>query len=272
MNTARRCGGLRRPSGLADRPGSSHQARRSQAPSHQTARTRERHAMANRRQVAVLGLGRFGQAVARELTNLGHDVLAVDQDERTVQNIADEVTHAVQADITDPDALAALGLTDFDTIIVAASGSLEASIMATVLLRQMGARRIIAKAAHDLHGSILEQVGATRVVYPERETGFRVAHSFRAPGVLDYLDAAPGYGIARMKAAASWLGKTVGDLELQRTCGLTVIAVARATSVVLHPAPDERIRPGDSLIVAGLDEDLERLPDDAGHGLSTPKA
>jgi trk system potassium uptake protein TrkA len=217
--------------------------------------------MPTTRQIAVLGLGRFGQAVARELTRLGHDVLAVDQDDRTVQDMSDEVTHAVQADITDPDALEALGLADFDTVIVAASGSLEASIMATVLLNRMGVRRIIAKAAHDLHGSILEQVGAMRVVYPESETGRRVAHSFHAAGVQDYLDAAPGYGIARVAMAASWSGKTLAEMDFQRTCGLTVMAIARTGSVVLNPAPDEQLRTGDSLIVAGRDEDLERLPD-----------
>jgi trk system potassium uptake protein TrkA len=220
--------------------------------------------MSNRRQVAVLGLGRFGQAVARELTRLGHDVLAIDRDEKVVQSLADEVTHAVQADITDPDALEVLGLADFDTAIVAASGSLEASIMATVLLSRLGVRRIIAKAAHDLHGSILEQVGAMRVVYPERETGFRVAHSFGASGVQDYLDAAPGYGIARIEVAESWVGKSIGELNFRKTCNLTVIAVTRAGTVILHPSSSETLRAGDGLIVAGLDEDLERLPDDAG--------
>jgi trk system potassium uptake protein TrkA len=216
--------------------------------------------MPNRRQVAVLGLGRFGQAVALELTRLGHDVLAVDRDEKAVQGIADEVTHAVQADITDPEALAALGLADFDTAIVAASQSLEASIMATVLLRRIGVGRIIAKAAHDLHGSILEQVGATRVVYPEREAGLRVAHSFHAPGVLDYLDAAPGYGVARVAVVPGWVGRTIGDVDLPGTCRLSVYAISRADGVIVHPAPDDVLRAGDSLIVAGLDEDLERLP------------
>ena len=217
--------------------------------------------MPTRRQVAVLGLGRFGQAVALELTRLGHDVLAVDRDERTVQSIADEVTHAVQADITDPDAIDALGLADFDTAIVAVSESLEASIMATVLLRRIGVRRVIAKAAHDLHGSILGQVGATRVVFPERETGFRVAHSFRASGVQDYLDAAPGYGIARIALAPSWIGKTIGEMERVGGGRLTALAVTRAGSVILNPTGDEVLRVGDALIVAGLDEDLERLPD-----------
>ena len=217
--------------------------------------------MPTTRQIAVLGLGRFGQAVARELTHLGHDVLAIDQDERIVQDISDEVTHAVQADITDPDALAALGLADFDTVVVGVSESLEVSIMATVLLKRMGVQRIIAKAAHDLHGSILEQVGAMRVVYPESETGFRVAHSFHASGVQDYLDAAPGYGIARVAINGRWSGKTLAELDFPRTCGLTVLAVARAGTVVLNPTPGEQLQAGDSLIVAGLDENLERLPD-----------
>jgi trk/ktr system potassium uptake protein len=217
--------------------------------------------MPMKRQIAVLGLGRFGQAVALELTALGHDVLAVDRDEKVVQSIADEVTHAVQADITDPEALEALGLADFDTAIVAVSESLEASIMATVLLRRLGVHQIIAKAAHDLHGSILEQVGAMRVVYPERETGFRVAHSFHAPGVQDYLDAAPGYGIARVAVAPSWVGKTIGELDLPGSCRLSVLAVTRAGSVILTPSPDETLQPRDSLIVAGLDEDLEHLPE-----------
>ncbi len=227
--------------------------------------------MPNRRQVAVLGLGRFGSAVARELTRLGHDVLAIDQEEKTVQSIADEVTHAVQADITDPDALEALGLVDFDTVIVAASSTLEASIMATVLLRRLGVRRVIAKAAHDLHGSILEQVGAMRVVYPERETGFRVAHSFHASGVQDYLDVAPGYGIARVNVAESWIGKSIGELNLRRSCNLTVIAVTREGQVILHPSSSEILRRGDLLIVAGLDEDLERLPDASSSPESQPR-
>lgn len=226
--------------------------------------------MPTRRQIAVLGLGRFGQAVALELTRLGHDVLAVDRDERAVQSIADEVTHAVQADVTDPDALEALGLADFDTAVVAVSESIEASIMATVLLRRIGVRRVIAKAAHDLHGSILEQVGATRVVYPERETGFRVAHSLRASGVQDYLDAAPGYGIARIALAPGWVGKTVDEIDLAGSCRLTALAVTRAGSVILNPTGSEVLRAGDRLIVAGLDEDLERLPDASASPATEP--
>jgi trk system potassium uptake protein TrkA len=168
-----------------------------------------------RRQVAVLGLGRFGTALARELTRLGHDVLALDSSEKVIQDVADEVTHAVRVDVTDEDALRDLGLEAFETAIVAISSELETSILATVLLKRLGVRRILAKAGTDLHGSILSQVGATRVVFPERETGVRVAHSFAAPGVHDYLDVAPGYGVARVPAVGPFVGRTLGELDLR---------------------------------------------------------
>jgi trk system potassium uptake protein TrkA len=215
--------------------------------------------MGVRRNVAVLGLGRFGQSVARELTRLGHEVLAVDVDERRVAEIADAVTHAVQADLTDGDALAELGLGQFETVVIAMSSSLEASILATAHVRQLGGRRVIAKAASELHGSILRRVGATRVVYPERETGQRLAHSFAAPAVLDYLDVAPGYGIARVRVDVGLDGRRIGELGLDERA-LTVLALHRGGRVTLNPADGEPLRAGDDLIVAGRDEDLEHLP------------
>jgi trk system potassium uptake protein TrkA len=220
--------------------------------------------MRTRQPVAVLGLGRFGQAVARELSRLGHEVLAIDSNEKLVEEIADDVTHAVQADVTDPEALRELGLADFGTAIVAISSELEVSILATVLLKRLGVRRVLAKAANPLHGSILEQVGASRVYYPESETGIRVAHSFAAPGVRDYLDAAPGYGFARVPVPEGWVGKRLRELDLPATCGVTVVALSREGSVSLYPDLSELLQAGDQLIVAGRDEDLERLP--AGSG------
>jgi trk system potassium uptake protein len=127
-------------------------------------------------------------------------------------------------------------------------------------LRRLGVKRIVAKAATELHGSILEEVGASRVVYPERETGFRLAHSFAAPGVGDYLDVAPGYGVARTAVGGSWVGKSIGELDLQESCGVTAVLVSRGGDVIVGPPASEILRPGDVLIVAGLDDDLERLP------------
>jgi trk system potassium uptake protein TrkA len=213
-----------------------------------------------RRQVAVLGLGRFGSAVARELARLGHEVLAVDADEKIAQDLANEVTYAAQADITDPESLEALGLGGFDAVIVGVSSDLQVSILATVLLKRLGVERIVAKAGNELHGSILEQVGASRVVYPERETGTRIAHSFAAPGVRDYLDVAPGYGIARIAVAESWVGRSLGDLDLKNSCGVTALLINRDGDVIVTPSASEVLRVDDALIVGGLDEDLERLP------------
>jgi trk system potassium uptake protein TrkA len=213
-----------------------------------------------RHQVAVLGLGRFGSAVARELAKLGHEILAVDASAKVAQDLANEVTHAAQADIADEETLATLGLHDFDAVIVGVSSDLQVSILATVLLRRLGVKRIVAKAANELHGSILQEVGANRVVYPERETGFRLAHSIAAPGVRDYLDVAPGYGIARIAVAESWVGKQLGEIDPEGSCGVTVMLITRDGHAITGPSATERLRPDDMLIVAGLDENLERLP------------
>ena len=220
--------------------------------------------MPTRRQVAVLGLGRFGSAVARELARLGHDVLAVDADERLAHALANNVSHAAQADITDREALQDLGLQDFDTAIVAVSSHVEISVMATALLKRLGVRRIVAKAASELHGEILGEVGAHRVVFPERETGIRVAHSFAAAGVLDYLDVTPGYGLARAPVGGAWVGRSLGELDLQTSCGVHAVLLARAGDVLLDPPGSEVLQAGDVLIVAGRDEDLERLPGTTG--------
>jgi trk system potassium uptake protein TrkA len=216
--------------------------------------------MVARRQIAVLGLGRFGQTVARELTRIGHDVLAIDSNERIVQDIAADVMHAVEADMTDEDTLRELGVAKFDVAIVAISSSLETSILATVLLKRLGVQRIMAKAATELHGSILKQLGVSRVVHPDREMGLQVAHTFAAPGVLDYFDVAPGYGFARVGVAELLAGKQLGTLDVGGTYGVATVALRRGNSVTLNPGPSEVLRATDELIVAGLDEDLERLP------------
>ncbi len=208
-----------------------------------------------KRQVLVIGLGRFGSSAAIELTRLGHEVLAVDSDARLIQAISDDVTHAVQADATDEDALSALGVADFDTAIVGVS-DIEVSILACVLLKRLGVRRVILKAASVLHAEILQRVGADRVVFPEREMGIRVAHSFAAPIVSDYLDVAPGYGLARIQVQGDLVGKTLGELDLARSHGLSPLLLRRDQQVMVTPDRTERLRAGDDLIVAGADDKL----------------
>lgn len=209
--------------------------------------------------VLVIGLGRFGAAAARELMRLGHEVLAIDSSEAIVNDIAPEVTQAIQLDAADEDALRAVGATDFDFAIVAISSNVEASIFATMALKKLGVVNVIAKAATPLHGSILERVGADRVVYPEREMGLRVAHSFSVRNVADYLDVAPRFGIVKVRPPESFIGRTFRELDLANRLHLTPIALRRGDDVTVNPHRDDAIKAGDELILIGMDDRLEQL-------------
>jgi trk system potassium uptake protein TrkA len=210
-------------------------------------------------QVLVVGLGRFGSAVARELHRLGHEVLAVDSEERPVNEIAPHVTHALQLDAADEVALRAAGAAEFGHAIVSISSALDASIFAVMALKNLGVANVIAKAANPLHGSILERVGADRVVLPEREMGERVAHTFAIPSVVDYLDLGPRFGIAKVRPPASWVGRTLGQLELPTSMKLTPVAIGRGDKVTVNPHSTEVIGADDVLVLAGLDERLEQV-------------
>lgn len=209
--------------------------------------------------VIVIGLGRFGSAAARELMALGHEVLAIDDSEDNVNEIAPDVTHAVELDASDEQALRDVGAGEFDHAIVAISSNIEASIFATMALKNLGVGNVIAKAANALHGRILERVGANRVVYPEREMGQRVAHSFSIAHVVDYLDVAPKFGIVKLRPPEQFVGKTLDELDLQSELALTPVALRRGKNVTVSPSRDERIEAGDELILIGTDEKLERL-------------
>jgi trk system potassium uptake protein TrkA len=209
--------------------------------------------------VIVIGLGRFGTAAALELMALGHEVLAIDDSEAKVNEIATEVTHAVELDASDEQALRDVGAGDFEHAIVAISSNTEASIFATMALKNLGVRNVIAKAATTLHGKILERVGASRVVYPEREMGARVGHSFSIPHVLDYIDVAPRFGIVKVHPPAAFVGKTLGEIDIPGELSLTPIALRRGDKVTVNPNRDERIAEDDELILIGLDEKLELL-------------
>ena len=209
--------------------------------------------------VLVIGLGRFGASAARELMSLGHEVLAVDSNESTINEIASEVTHALQLDAADEAALRAIGAGEFDHAIVAISSAVEASVFATMSLKTLGVSNVIAKAGSELHGQILRRVGADRVVYAEREMGQRVAHSFAVSDVVDYLDVAPRFGIMKVRPPQGWHGRTLKDLDLSGRLQLTPVARRRGDAVTVNPSRDETIATGDELILIGRDDRLEEL-------------
>ncbi len=211
------------------------------------------------RQIIVIGVGRFGSAVAMELERLGHEVLAIDRSSRAIEAVADYVTHAVTADVTDQETLRELGAQDFDAAVVAIGTDERSSIMATVLLKKLGVKFVLAKAQNALHGDILSMVGADRVVYPERETGIRVAHSLTMPLAKDYFDVGPGYGLAKVFVDSRLAGKTLEELDLRGRFGVTPLFLRRGEQVIMNPHREERLRLGDELTVAGRDEQLEQL-------------
>ena len=209
--------------------------------------------------VLVIGLGRFGMAAARELMALGHEVLAIDSSEARVNEIASEVTHAIELDASDEEALRAVGAGDFEHAIVAISTNTEASIFATMALKNLGVKNVIAKAATTLHGSILDRVGASRVVYPEREMGARVSHTFNIRSVIDYIDVAPGFGIVKIHPPQAFVGKTLRELDLANRFNLTPIALRRGSNVTVNPHRDDTVQASDELILIGQDARLEEL-------------
>ena len=215
-----------------------------------------------KKQIVVVGLGRFGSSIARELYQAGHDVLAIDLDEKNVQDTLGEVTYAVRGDATSETLLTELGVQHYDVAVVAVGSDIQASILATVLLKSLGIPFILARSSNDLHGNTLERIGADKVVYPEQETGRRVAHVEFHPGVIDYMDVAPNYGITKMRPPDHLIKLTLEEAGLsgpRDKYGLAVLAIRRGRECILVPSKDEEILSGDILIMAGTAEQLGKL-------------
>ena len=216
-----------------------------------------------KKQVVVIGLGRFGSNVARSLYNLGHDVLAVDTDEDRVQSMMGQVTYPVNASGTNEAALRELGVQDYDSAVVAVGSDIVASVMACVLLKTMGVPYIVARAHDELHGNTLEQIGVDKVIHAESEMGVRLAHNLFNPNLEEYLELAPNFGLSRMKVPESFVSKSLKELGFSNPrdkYGLTVLAIKRGKDITLNPDNDDRLQTGDLLILAGRDDLLERLP------------
>ena len=218
-----------------------------------------------RKQFGVIGLGRFGSAMAMTLTELGHDVIGVDGDEARVQQLADVITHALQIDATDEKALRAAGIQDVDVAVVSIGENIESSLLVVMQLRELGIETIVAKAVTPLHGRILEKLGVSRVIFPEREMAVRIAHSLVMPNVIDYIELSRDFSIVEGPAPEAFVGRTLKQLELRPRLGLTRIAIKRqadgGAGVITNIAPsaDETIRSGDVLALLGSNERLNQL-------------
>jgi trk system potassium uptake protein TrkA len=221
------------------------------------------------RQFAVIGLGRFGASVARTLAKKGHQVLAIDKEEHITQDISDEVTQAVCLDATDEKALRSVGIENVDVAVVGMGTNLEASILITLNLKEIGIKEIVCKAVNEDHKKVLEKIGATKVILPEREMGARVANSLISTSVIEHIELSGESSIVELIPPKEFMGKSLREINVRAKFGVNVIAIKRkipsATKkeeeeiVNVSPRAEDTIKKGDVLVVLGPNENIEKL-------------
>lgn len=212
-----------------------------------------------KKEFAVIGLGRFGRAVVRTLSEKGYSVLGVDRDPATVQYISEACTQAVVVDSTNEDSLKALDIASFDTVVVAIGTDFESNLITTVALKALGVRRVICKALSQRQKDILLRVGADQVVLPEADAGYRLGVELAAPNLLEQIAFGDSHSVLELRVPSSMAGKTLAELELRNTYGANVVAVRHETSVTVSPRADQVLLENDIIVVIGRTERITKL-------------
>ncbi len=205
----------------------------------------------------VIGLGRFGTSVAITLEQLGNSVLAIDRDRHSVDSIKDLVTAAKQVDAIDAEALREAGIANCDAVVIAIGEDIESSVLATLVVKELGITRVIVKAKNDLHGKVIEKIGVERVIYPERDMGARLANQLVSSDVLEFIELSPEYSLEEVKASGDMAGKAVKELKLREKHNIVVIALRRGEKVIVMPSADEKVAENDILILIGATKDMK---------------
>ncbi|WP_336637781.1 TrkA family potassium uptake protein [Lysinibacillus fusiformis] len=213
----------------------------------------------DKKQYAVIGLGRFGTSIARRLHEAGQEVLGIDLDEESVEDAETFYTHGVIADSTDEKALRSLGITNFDCIIVAIGDDIQASILTCMLLKNLGLKKIIAKAIGKRHGQVLEAIGVDWIIYPERDMGDRVANQLLSPNTLDYIELSKDHNIEEIIIPSKMVGKNLKELNIRAKFNVSVIAIIRTGDIIVSPSPEELLQGEDLLVTIGKRSDLARF-------------
>jgi len=211
------------------------------------------------RTFGVIGLGRFGYHVARTLAQGGAEVIACDVDEEKVREVSEYVSLAYVLDATDAKALKESGIANVDTAVVSIGENIEASILIVVQLKELGVKEVVAKAVNPLHGKVLEKLGVDRVVYPEKEMAIRVAHSLLVGEFIEEIPIGEKHSLFELKPFDFMLGKTLRELDVRRRFGVSVLAIKRGENLIVNPMGDEKILPGDILLVLGTTEQLSTM-------------
>jgi trk system potassium uptake protein len=212
-----------------------------------------------KKEFAVIGLGRFGGSICRELSKEGMNVLAIDINADKVNEFKDIASHALIADTTDESVLKEIGIRNVDHVIVAIGDHIQNSILTSLMLKELGIKKITVKAQNDYHEKILKKIGADYVVHPERDMGKRIAHNIISSNVLDYLELSDEHSVVEVKAGAKMSGKTLVDLDIRANYGCNIVAIKKGRDINVSPMASEMIENGDILIVIGADKDISRF-------------
>jgi trk system potassium uptake protein len=214
------------------------------------------------RQFVIIGLGRLGSAMLDTLLSLGHEVLGIDLDEDLVQELSGEYpqAHLVAADATEESVLRDLNVAHFDGAAVVIGENMEAGILATANLKELGVPFVVARAISKLHGRVLERIGADRIIEPERDMGAQVARAMSSPVVLDYVDLGEDEALIEAEVPKEWVGKSLADLHLSRESGLTILAIKPKGKAGTIPSGDTVLNEGDVIVVGGTKDALDRSP------------
>ena len=203
------------------------------------------------KQYLVIGCGRFGSSVAKKMCQLGNEVMVIDKDEDSINNIAELVTHTAIVDVTEERDLKSIGLGNFDVVIVAISSDIRGSIMATVMAKEMGVPKVVCKAKDELQAKVLYKIGADKVVFPERDMGIRLAYNLASENILDQINLDPEYSIMEIVTPQNWVGKTIIELNLRAKYDITVLAVKTQSGLKVMPSPNYKMQEKNILIIIG---------------------
>jgi len=212
-------------------------------------------------QYAVIGLGRFGSSLARELVKLGYEVLGIDKYEEKVDAMSNILTHSVVADCNDEEVLKSLGIRNFDCVVVAIGDDIQASILTAILLKDLGVKTVVGKALTELHGKVLQKIGVDRVIFPERDMGIRVAHQLANPNLLDYIELSKEYTIAELSVTKKISGYSLKDLNTRARFGCSVVAINKQNGVIIAPTAEDVVDEKDIMVIIGTNQQIESFED-----------
>jgi len=213
----------------------------------------------NKKQFVVIGIGRFGASVARTLYTMGYDVMAIDIDEEVIEEMKDEVTYGIAADAQETRILESLGVRNLDVAVVAVGNDIQASILISLALQEIGVPKVVAKAIDDRHGRLLEKLGVDKIIYPERDMGERLAHYLVSTNLLDYIAISDKYSLSEVIASDRLINKTLKETNLRVKYGVNVIALKRGERLIISPPGEEFIKADDVLICIGKTSDMDKF-------------